>query len=86
MILEYKPECITEAFNNNIKTKKMPNDWKKSTMVRIFKGNGDVLECNNYRGTQLISHAMKLWEIMFKMVLYFVNCVMLFFDDSSGTR
>ena len=31
-------------------------------MVPIFKGKGDVLECNNYRGIKLMSHTMKLWE------------------------
>ena len=40
----------------------MPNDWRKSRMVPIFKGKGDVLECNNYRGIKLMSHTMKLWE------------------------
>ena len=58
IILEYKPECIVEAFNNILRTNKMPNDWRKSRMVPIFKGKGDVLECNNYRGIEL----MKLWE------------------------
>ena len=33
-------------------------------MVPIFKGKGDVLECNNYRGIKRISHTMKLWERM----------------------
>ena len=33
-------------------------------MVLIFKGKGDVLERNNYRGIKLMSHTMKLWEIM----------------------
>ena len=31
-------------------------------MVPIFKGKGDALECNNYRGIKLMSHTMKLWE------------------------
>ena len=31
-------------------------------MVPIFKGKGDVLECNKYRGIKLMSHTMKLWE------------------------
>ena len=62
MILEYKPECIMEAFNNILKTKKMPNDWRKSRIVPIFKGKGDVLEYKNYRGIKLMSHTIKLWE------------------------
>ena len=33
-------------------------------MVPIFKGKGDVMECNNYRGIKLMSHTMKLWERM----------------------
>ena len=40
----------------------MPNDWRKSRMVPIFKANGDVLECNNYSGIKLVSHTMKLRE------------------------
>ena len=44
----------------------MPNDWRKSRMVPIFKGKADVLECNNYRGIKLMSHTMKLWERMIK--------------------
>ena len=47
IILDYKPECIVEAFNNILRTNTMPNDWRKSRMVPIFKGKGDVLECNN---------------------------------------
>ena len=64
IILEYKPECIVEAFNNILRSNKVPNDWRKSRMVPIFKGNGDVLECNNYRGIKLMSHTIKLWERM----------------------
>ena len=64
IILDYKPECIVEAFNNILKSNKMPNDWRKSRMVPIFKGKGDILECNNYRGIKLMSHTMKLWERM----------------------
>ena len=64
IILEYKPECIVEAFNNILRTNKMSNDWRKSRMVPIFKGKGDVLECNNYGGIKLMSHTMKLWGII----------------------
>ena len=27
--LDYKPECRVEAFNNILRTNKMPNDWRK---------------------------------------------------------
>ena len=64
IILEYKRECTVEAGNNILRTNKMPNDWRKSRMVPIFKGKGDVLVCNNYRAIKLMSHTMKLWEII----------------------
>ena len=31
-------------------------------MVPIYKGNGEVQECGNYRGIKLISHTMKIYE------------------------
>ena len=33
-------------------------------MVPIFKGKGDIRECNSYRGIKLMSHTMTLWEKM----------------------
>ena len=33
-------------------------------MVPIYKGKGDILECNNYRGIKLICHSMKLGTII----------------------
>ena len=38
-------------------------------MVPIYKDNGDVLECNNYRGIKLKSHTMKIWERMIEAIL-----------------
>ncbi|KAM2329844.1 hypothetical protein ACFX1X_020752 [Malus domestica] len=40
----------------------MPNEWRKSTLVPIYKNKGDVQNCINYRGIKLMSHTMKLWE------------------------
>ena len=31
-------------------------------MVPIFKEKGDIQDCGNYRGTNMISHTMKIWE------------------------
>ena len=83
VILEYKPECIVEAFNNILRTNKMSNDWITSRMVPIFKGKGDVLECNNYRGIKLMSHTMKLWEIIIEASLREITKIA---DNQFGIR
>ena len=53
---------LTKLFNEILKKKHMPDAWRKSILVPIFKNKGDVLNCNNYRGIKLISHTIKLWE------------------------
>ena len=40
--------------------KGMPEEWKTSVVVPIFKGKGDVMDCGAYRGVQLLEHAMKI--------------------------
>ena len=33
----------------------MPDEWRKSVLVPIFKKKGDIQECKNYRGIKLLS-------------------------------
>ena len=40
----------------------MPDEWRRSVLVPLYKGKGDIKECGNYRGIKLMSHSMKLWE------------------------
>ncbi|XP_061686368.1 uncharacterized protein LOC133506339 [Syngnathoides biaculeatus] len=40
----------------------MPEEWRKSVRVPIFKNKGDVQNCENYSGIKMMSHTMKLWE------------------------
>ncbi|KAM1714241.1 hypothetical protein ACFX12_024872 [Malus domestica] len=40
---------LTDLFNRILKTKKMPNEWRTSTLVPIYKNKGDVQNCMNYR-------------------------------------
>ena len=40
----------------------MPEDWKQSEIVSIYKQKGDRLECGNYRGIKLLEHRMKILE------------------------
>ena len=40
----------------------MPDEWKTSVIVPIFKGKGDVMSCGSYRGVKLLEHARKIVE------------------------
>nr|XP_009603727.2 late blight resistance protein R1-A-like [Nicotiana tomentosiformis] len=40
----------------------MPEEWRWSTIVPVYKNKGDIQNCNNYRGIKLVSHTMKVWE------------------------
>lgn len=55
-------EFLTRLFNRILVSEKMPEEWRSSVLVPIFKNKGDVQSCNNYRGIKLMSHTMKVWE------------------------
>ena len=40
----------------------MPDGCQTSELVPIFKGKGDVTNCNTYRGVKLLEHAIKIVE------------------------
>ncbi|KAH0664891.1 hypothetical protein KY285_026097 [Solanum tuberosum] len=60
-------EWLTGLFNVIFKTAKMPDEWRWSTMVPLYKNKGDIQNCNNYRGIKLLSHTMKIWERVVEM-------------------
>jgi hypothetical protein len=53
---------LTKLFNLIFRSNKMPEEWRRSILVPIFKNKGNVQSCTNYRGIKLMSHTMKLWE------------------------
>nr|GEW24740.1 retrovirus-related Pol polyprotein LINE-1 [Tanacetum cinerariifolium] len=53
---------LTCLFNKIFSSVKMPNEWRLSEVIPIYKNRGDAQECSNYRGIKLVSHTMKLWE------------------------
>ncbi|KAK3550697.1 hypothetical protein QTP70_002387 [Hemibagrus guttatus] len=55
-------EFLASLFNRVLESEKMPEEWRRSVLVPIFKNKGDVQSCSNYRGIKLMSHTMKLWE------------------------
>ena len=42
--------------------KEMPEDWKTSVKLSIYKGKGDVTNCGAYRGVKLLEHGLKIVE------------------------
>ena len=42
----------------------MPDEWKTSVIVAIFKGKGDVMSCGSHRGVKLLKLAMKIVEMV----------------------
>ena len=55
-------EFLVNFFNRLLQREKMLDEWKRSMLVPLYKGKGDIKKCGNYRGIKLMSHTMKLWE------------------------
>nr|XP_009799838.1 PREDICTED: uncharacterized protein LOC104245841 [Nicotiana sylvestris] len=56
-------EWLNELFNVIFRTKKMPEEWIRSTMVPLYKNKGDIQSCNNYQGIKVTkSHYESLGE------------------------
>ncbi|GKC39878.1 hypothetical protein Tco_1052262 [Tanacetum coccineum] len=53
---------LTCLFNKTFSSAKMPDEWRLSEVIPIYKNKGDAQACSNYRGIKLLSHSMKLWE------------------------
>lgn len=53
---------LTKLFNRILEGERMPEEWRKSVLVPIFKNKGDAQSCTNYRGIKLMSHSLKIWE------------------------
>ncbi|XP_070034230.1 uncharacterized protein [Nicotiana tomentosiformis] len=47
---------------DQVRMKRIPDEWRWSTMIPLYKNKGDIQNCNNYRGIKLLSHTMKVWE------------------------
>ncbi|KAK3572337.1 hypothetical protein QTP86_030209 [Hemibagrus guttatus] len=55
-------EFLASLFNRVLESERMPEEWRRSVLMPIFKNKGDVQSCSNYRGIKLMSHTMKVWE------------------------
>ena len=55
-------EWMTDLLNNIIEEGRIPTDWTKSTLVPLYKGKGDPLQCGSYRAIKLLEQGMKVME------------------------
>jgi len=38
---------------------RMPESWRRSVLIPLYKGKGDAKEYSNYRSLKMLEHAMK---------------------------
>jgi hypothetical protein len=55
-------EVITKIANRVLDGEGIPDEWRCSVLVPLYKGKGDVRDCGAYRGVKLLEHAMKVVE------------------------
>jgi len=59
-------QWLVDLCNGIVKEGCIPEDWKSSVILPIYKGNGNPMECGSYRGIKLSEHAMKVVERIFE--------------------
>jgi len=45
---------------------RIPDDWRSSILLPVFKRKGDPIECGSYKAIKLLEHAMKVIERVFE--------------------
>ena len=53
---------LTRLFNRLLVGERMPEEWRRSALIPIYKSKEYAQCCGNYRGIKLISYTMKIWE------------------------
>jgi len=48
----------------------IPEDWKSSMVLPVYKGKGDPMECGSHREIKLLEHAMKVAERIFENTIW----------------
>ncbi|KAA3670323.1 uncharacterized protein DEA37_0010186 [Paragonimus westermani] len=59
-------DVITDIANRVLAGDDIPDDWRYSVLVPLYKGKGDVRDCGSYRGVKLLEHGMKVVERVFE--------------------
>lgn len=43
---------------------RVQEEWRRTVIMQIYKGNGDLVICENGRGISLVNHKVKVYERM----------------------
>ena len=55
-------DMLLDLLQKIFEQEKMPEEWRDSVIVPIFKEKRDIQDCGNYRGIKMISHTMNIWQ------------------------
>ena len=53
---------MTDLITNIVNEGCIPDDWRKSILVHVYKGKGDPLVCWSYRAIKLLEQPMNVFE------------------------
>ena len=62
-------EVMLQLCQRVLDGKGIPDEWKTSVVMPIFKGKGDVMNCGLYRGVKLLEHGMKIIERVLERII-----------------
>ena len=55
-------DMLLDLLQKIFEQEKMPEEWRYSVIVPIFKEKRYIHDCGNYRGINMIYHTMMIWE------------------------
>ena len=55
-------KVFARLFKRLLMDERMPEEWRRSVLIPIYKNKEDAQCCGNYRGIKLMSHTMNVWE------------------------
>jgi len=51
----------------------IPEDWKSSVVLSVYKRKEDPIECGSYRGIKLLQHAVKVVLIPVSAIINYID-------------
>ena len=66
-------EVMLQLCQQVLDGKGIPDEWKTSTVVPIFKEKGDMMNCGSHRGVKLLEHSIKIIERVLERIQALVD-------------